>query len=127
MRGKKKSSPSFRGKAEARQTPRGNGVTFIWSPEQEELTTISYYHVYHIKPVNMNSIVAMEFARAETTKSTSKSSCVSGLAGLNPVSGREGGAKSARVFSTAISHRSPGILATDDPAGWTTSKDNDLG
>lgn len=50
-----------------------------------------------------------------------------GLAGLNPVSGREGGAKSARVFSTAISHRSPGILATDDPAGWTTSKDNDLG
>ncbi|KYN13822.1 hypothetical protein ALC57_13896 [Trachymyrmex cornetzi] len=73
----------------------------------------------------------MEFARAETTKSTSKSlwmeSDKAGLAGLNPVSGREGGAKSGRVFSTAISHRSPGILATGDPAGWTTSKDNDLG
>jgi len=51
-----------------------------------------------------------------------------GLAGLNPVSGRVGGAKSARrVFSTAISCRIPGILATGNPAGWTTSKDNDLG
>lgn len=35
VRGKEKSSPSFRGKAETRQAPRGNGVTFIWSPEQE--------------------------------------------------------------------------------------------
>ncbi|KYM85137.1 hypothetical protein ALC53_04925 [Atta colombica] len=113
MRGKKKSSPSFRGKAEARQAPRGNGVTFIWSPEQEELTAILYYYVYHIK-VNMiiyNDLISL-FA---------------GLTGLNPVSGREGGAKSVRVFSTAISHRSPGILATGDPASWTTSKDNDLG
>lgn len=33
MRGKKKSRLNFRGEAEARQAPRGNGVTFIWSPE----------------------------------------------------------------------------------------------
>ncbi|TGZ46744.1 Uncharacterized protein DBV15_05503 [Temnothorax longispinosus] len=181
MRGKKKSSPSFsKEKAEARQAPRGNGVTFIWSPEQEgdifprgKLSNadgacflpssrisalvfedaivmpqwpdicIGYSSMArlgqmdstrNVKHSRHRRIVSILIRLHGPLKSENHSIADMEFAGNNEnhfeiivclQTESDKKVKNERFRNEII--MSLGILATGDPAGWITSKDNDLG